>query len=142
MRKKRKPKDGIQISIGGNQTGQLAIGEHITQKETKTRTPVTADDVEELRRLLKELSSKIEAVAAPDKKAAALERVQELEHAIADQTPDLSTMEYVRNWFAKNMPALTGAVTSIVVHPIVGKLVEASGEMLVKEFQRRFASRL
>jgi hypothetical protein len=47
-------------------------------------------------------------------------------------------MEYVKNWFRKNVPALAGMVTSVVVHPIVGKLVEAGGDMLVKDFNKRF----
>ena len=32
----------------------------------------------------------------------------------------------------------TTAVTSVVVYPIVGKLVEAGGDALVGEFRRRF----
>jgi hypothetical protein len=47
-------------------------------------------------------------------------------------------MEYVKRWFVKNLPGLAGAVTSIVVHPIVGKLVEAAGDALAAEFRRRF----
>ena len=47
-------------------------------------------------------------------------------------------MEYVRNWFVKNLHGLAGVVTSVIVHPIVGKLVEASGDALVGEFCRRF----
>jgi hypothetical protein len=138
MSKKRKPRERIQISIMGDQKGQFAIGESIHQIETKTHHPVTSDDLKQVRRLLKELSSKIDAMVAPDKKDAALERVQELEQAITEKKPDLSTMEYVKNWFGKHIPALAGTVTSIIVHPIVGKLVEAGGDLLVKDFQRRF----
>ena len=89
---------------------------------------------------MKELRTKVEAEAEPEKKDAALERVAELEQAIVEEKPDLSTMEYVKKWFGKNLPGLAGAVTSVVVHPIVGKLVEAGGEALVSEFHRRFGS--
>jgi hypothetical protein len=47
-------------------------------------------------------------------------------------------MEYVKGWFAKHLPGLAGAVTGVIVHPIVGKLVEAAGETLAAEFKRRF----
>jgi len=52
--------------------------------------------------------------------------------------PDLTTMEYVKKWFVKNLPALAGSVTSLVVHPVVGKLVTAAGDAAVAEFNRRF----
>ena len=47
-------------------------------------------------------------------------------------------MEYVRDWFARHLPKLAGTVGALVVHPIVGKIVEASGEVIALEFKRRF----
>jgi hypothetical protein len=138
MNKKTKSKQGIQVTVGGDVSGQLAAGENISQVSTKTTGEVTKAELEEFRQLLATLRSKIEAEAQPDQKDAALERVEELEQAITEKKPDLSTMEYVRNWFVKNLPGLAGAVTSVVVHPIVGKLVEAGGDALVGEFRRRF----
>jgi len=41
--------------------------------------------------------------------------VDKLEQAITERKPDLSTMEYVRNWFGKHIPGLAGAVVSVVV---------------------------
>lgn len=137
MRKRSKTAEGIQVTVGGDVSGQLAAGENITQVSTKSGE-VTKAELEELRQLLATLRARIEAEAQPDKKDAALERVEELEQAITEKKPDLSTMEYVRNWFVKNLPGLAGGVTSVVVHPIVGKLVEAGGAALVGEFRRRF----
>jgi hypothetical protein len=138
MSQKPKPSQGIQVTVGGDVNGQLAAGENITQISTKTTPAVTQAQVEEFRQLLTALRAKIEVDVLPDKKEAALERVGELEHAITEKKPDLSTLEYVRNWFVKNLPGLAGTVTSVVVHPIVGKLVEAGGDALVGEFHRRF----
>jgi len=140
MSKKPKPSQGIQVTVGGKVSGQLAAGENITQVSAKTTAMVTKAELEQLQQLLATLRSKIEAEAQPDKKEAALERVEELEQAVIEKQPNLSTMEYVRNWFVKNLPGLAGVVTSVVVHPIVGKLVEASGDALVEEFRRRFGS--
>jgi len=128
----------IKVTVGGNVSGQLAAGHNIQQISTKTKSNVTKAEIEELRQLLAELRTQIEAKANPEKKEAALERVDELEQAIAEKKPDLTTMEYVKNWFAKHLPGLAGTVTSVVLHPIVGRLVEAGGDALVVEFRRRF----
>ena len=68
------------------------------------------------------------AEAPPEKKDAALEWVEELGEALTAGELDLTTMEYVKRWFVKNLPGLAEAVTSVVVHPIVGKLAEAAGD--------------
>jgi len=138
MGKDQNKDNNIRVTVGGNVSGQLAAGHNIQQISTKTKSNVTKDEIEELSQLLAELRTQIEAKAQPEKKEAALERVDELEQAIAEKKPDLTTMEYVKNWFAKHLPSLAGTVTSVVVHPIVGKLVEAGGDALVVEFRRRF----
>ena len=51
------------------------------------------------------------------------------------EEPDLTTAQYVGRWFARNLPRLAGAVTGVVIHPIVGKLVGAAGDALVAEFR-------
>ena len=137
MKKTPKSAHGIQVTVGGDVSGQVAAGENIVQMSTTPRE-VSEAEAEEFRQLLATLRSKIETEAQPEKKDAALERVGELEQAIAEKKPDLSTMEYVKNWLVKNLPGLAGTVTSVVVHPIVGKLVEAGGDALVEEFRRRF----
>lgn len=137
MNKKGKSKRGINVTITGDTSGQIAVGKNIKQRQ-QTGSPITAADIESFEELISELRTKVASEAPEDKKAAALERVQELEQAVTEEKPDLSTMEYVRKWFGKNVPALAGAVTSVVVHPIVGKLVEAGGDLLAQEFQRRF----
>ncbi len=52
--------------------------------------------------------------------------------------PDLTTMEYVKNWFEKHLPQMAGAIISVLVNPIVGKVVEAAGELAAGELKRRF----
>ena len=49
-------------------------------------------------------------------------------------------MEYMKNWFVKNLPESAGTVPSVVVHPIVDKRVEAGGDGLIEEVRRRFGS--
>jgi hypothetical protein len=132
--------DVIRATISGDISGQVAVGKGITQIQTigAARPEVTEADLAELRQILADLKAKVAAKAPPEKKDAALARVEELEEAVTAGEPDLPTMEYVKRWFAKNLPGLAGAVTSVVVHPIVGKLVEAAGDALATEFRRRF----
>jgi hypothetical protein len=129
------------IRVSGDVSGQLAIGDNITQKQTieTHQSQVSQVDMDALRQMLADLKVKVEAEAPDDKKDAALERVSELEEAITAEKPDLTTMEYVKGWFGKNLPKLAGAVSSVIINPLVGTLVEASGELIAEEFKRRFS---
>ena len=135
-----------QIAVGNEQTqvgdvsGQavVAVGTGITQTPGTVQQGVTEADLAELRRMLAELEAKVEAEAPSEQKQAAVEHVKELGQAITAGEPDLTTMEYVKRWFGKHVPGLAGAVTGVVIHPIVGKIVEAAGEALAAEFRRRF----
>jgi hypothetical protein len=126
----------------GNIPGQIAIGSNnqLTQQQIQAPSPVTAAEREELHRLFDQLRHQVQAETPPEKQAPALERVDELEAAIAEAKPDLTTMDYVKRWFAKHLPKLSGTVTGIVIHPIVGKLVEAAGDMAAAEFRSRFGA--
>ncbi|HEX2077217.1 MAG TPA: hypothetical protein VHG08_05895 [Longimicrobium sp.] len=135
--------DTISATISGPVSGQVAVGKMITQTQTIGAPPPEKPGEEEMAALRAAFEALREQVAAaaeiPEaQKEAARERVKELEEAVTAPEPDLSTMEYVRNWFAKNLPTLAGAVTSVVVNPIVGKLVAVAGDTLSAEFQRRF----
>lgn len=129
--------DHIHAEIGDN-ANQVAVGKNITQQQVEGTAEVSQADVEQVQELFSILKAQIEQQAPPEKKEAALERVEELQEEIVSQKPSLSTMEYVRNWFGKNLPGLLGAVTSVVVHPIVGKVVEAAGGLAAEELKRRF----
>lgn len=140
MSEQERSGDVIRATISGDISGQVAVGKGITQTQTigAAQPQVTETELAELRQALADLKAKVAAEAPSEKKDAALERVEELEEAITAQEPDLPTMEYVKRWFVKNLPGLAGAVTSVVVHPIVGKLMEAAGDALATEFRHRF----
>ena len=132
--------DHISATISGTVSGQVAVGKDIAQTQ-HIGAPAGLSEEERLalEQAFADLQNQIRAAAPPETAAAALERLGELEEAVGAPEPDLSTMEYVRGWFAKNLPSLAGAVTGIVVHPAVGKMVSAAGEVLAAEFKRRFA---
>ncbi len=138
----REAGDVINATISGPVSGQVAVGNGITQVNVMGRTgpQVTQADLDELRQALARVKAQLESEAAPEEKAAALERMDELEEAITAEKPDLTTMEYVKRWFARHLPELAGAVTGVIIHPIVGKIVEAAGDGLAAEFRRRFGA--
>lgn len=122
-------------------SGQVVVGNQNTLSQQigpSAEAIVTPAELEELRQQFQQLKQQIQAEASPDKQGAALERVEELEAAITAEKPDLTTIQYVKNWFGKHLPKLTGTLTGIVVNPIVGKLVEAAGEMAAVDFRERF----
>ncbi len=139
--------DSSQSSISANITagdisGQIVVGHQNTLNQrigSSSDTTVTPAELEELRQQFQQLRQQIQAAGAADKQASALERVEELEAAITAEKPDLTTIQYVKNWFGKHLPKLAGAVTGVIIHPIVGKLVEAAGDMAATDFRDRFS---
>lgn len=128
--------DTISANISGNISGgQVAVGKDIAQNQTVGTAAITNEELAELRTAFSELATEVEAQAPPERRAAAIERVAELEEAVLADEPDVTTIQYVGRWFRANLPQLAGAVVSIVVNPIVGKLVGAAGDALVAEFR-------
>ncbi len=95
-------------------------------------------NVASLAKLFATLKQEVAAQAPPGMKTKALQKIESLEEAVTEDEPDLGMMESALNWFKKNLPQLAGAVASVIVHPIVGKVVEAAGELVAAEFKRRF----
>ncbi len=131
--------DIIQATIGDN-ASQVAVGKNIHQQQNSSSTKVTQADLQQLRALFDDFKQQIEQQAPLDKKAAALERVEELHQEITSQKPELSTFDYVKNWFGKNLPGLLGGVTSLIINPLVGKVVEAASGVAADAIRRRFGS--
>jgi len=140
MSDEKKPGDSISATIGNvSDRSQVAVGHHIEQSQVHGAPPLmTEAEMVQLRQMFEELKTKIAQEAPPAEKDKALERVDELQEAVTAKEPDLTTMEYVRNWFVKNLPSVAGSVVSLIVHPLVGKLVEVGGEAIATTFRKRF----
>jgi hypothetical protein len=131
--------DIIQATIGAN-ASQVAVGKNIRQQQNSTSAEVTQADLQQLQALFAGLKQQIEQQAPADKKAAALERVDELQQEITSKKPELSTFDYVKSWFGKNIPTLLGSVTSLIVNPLVGKVVETASGLAADAIKKRFGS--
>ena len=135
------PGQDFDVSIGGSVSGQVAIGHDINQRYVSIQSAVptvTEADLAELRRAVEAVRAQIIAEVPSGKQAAALERIDELQEAVVAGKPDLTTLQYIRGWFGRNLPKLAGSVTGLIIHPVVGKIVEAAGDMAASQFRALF----
>jgi hypothetical protein len=135
---------GHHVTVHGSASGgQIIAGDQNTQLSYGSAAQPPPDaDLSELRRavdsLVAQLKADVAAEAPEDKRDGALERVDELRAAVVAEKPDMTTMAYVRQWFGRNLPKLLGAVTSLILHPVVGRVVEAAGELAAEQFRDLF----
>lgn len=139
MTKRQKSQSQVSWNSGNITGSQIVVGDSnvVIHNEAPAISRV------ELKRLRTEfisLKQQIETTVPAEKREEALKKADELQMAVLDKKPNPSKMASIRNWFVKNAPGIAGAVTSVVVHPIVGKLVEAAGDAVAGEFRRRFGS--
>jgi hypothetical protein len=121
--------DHYQVSVGGAVGGNVVVGR---DNQIVTTPGVSAADLAAFAAAVAELKAR---VAATPEAAAQLDAL----HAAATApTPDLDAMQRVRSWFMMHLPTLAGAVTGLVVHPVVGALVKSAGDAVAAEFHRRF----
>ncbi|HUX75812.1 MAG TPA: hypothetical protein VMY40_04135 [Anaerolineae bacterium] len=100
---------------------------------------ITAADLDALSCLFTDLRERVATEAPPDLANAAQAQLDALEHAATAEKPDVSAMQRVRDWFIKHLPSVAGSVTSLLVNPILGKVVEAAGDLAAAELRQRFA---
>jgi len=99
---------------------------------------VTAEETEALRRLFADLRAQVAAEAPPELAQEAQAQVDALEQEATAEKPDVDKMQRVRDWFLRHLPRVAGTVTSLLVNPILGKVVEAAGDLAAEELRRRF----
>lgn len=129
--------DQISANISGDVSGQIAVGKNISQvHQSGPLQPleVTPTELEELKGVFKVLKAQISTSTAPERRASALERVDELEEAVTADKPDLTTVEYVKQWFVKHLPALSGAVTGMIFTLLLASWWRHQVTWLLKSF--------
>lgn len=141
MGEKEQRGDRISGTIRGDVSGQVAIGKGIRQVQSRGAPAgeVSEEERAQVRALFEQLKQKVAAEAPAAEKEPALRRVEEVEETLTSKEPDPTTIELVKRWFVKHVPQLAGAVVSLVVHPLVGKLAEAAASGLSEEIRRRVA---
>ncbi|HUO69785.1 MAG TPA: hypothetical protein VMU39_03330 [Solirubrobacteraceae bacterium] len=135
MTKDQSAGDRISAVVTGPVQGAVAIGKDISQRQDVGSMQLTITEAEraELSALFNDLRREVSAAVPESERGPALERVDELEQAIVADKPDLTTVQYVKQWFARKLPAAAGLITSVLVHPLVGRLVERAGDKLADQ---------
>ncbi len=117
---------------------QVVVGENIQATQTTT-TP--EQDLAEIQRLIAELKTQLARLElSADQKIIGGEFVNQLEGELVkkDGKPDQSVIKASGNWLMQHIPALAGALTSLFINPIVGKVVEAAGSIAADWVKEQF----
>jgi hypothetical protein len=124
--------DRINAVVTGPVQGAVAVGKAISQRQDVGSMEVALSDAEraQLSTLFANLRHEVSAAVPDSDRRAAVDRLDELEHAVVANHPDLTTIEYVKQWFARKLPAAAGLVASLLIHPLVGRIVERAGDKL------------
>ena len=130
--------DHYQVSVGGSVGGHVVVGRD--NRVVGSTGGVTTEQLADFKAAVDALKEQVvvDASAPPLARAEAVAQIDALHTAATAATPDVPTMEKVRNWFGQHLPAFVGAVTGLLVHPVVGALVKGAGDAVVEEFKRRF----
>jgi len=120
------------ISIGSISHSQVAIGDYATLSQ---RVGLSAEEVERLRGVFQGLRTTVESSAPPEQRDEALAQAAELERAVVAEEVDPGRVRRVLRWFRDNLPAVAGAVTTVLVNPLVGQVVASAGEAVAGQFR-------
>ena len=133
--------DHYQISVGGSVGGNVVVGRQNQINASPVTNGVSAADLAAFRSAVDAVKAQaVAATPSADQAAEASAQLDQLHDAATAAKPDLNTFERVRNWFGEHLPTMAGAVTGLLVHPVVGALVKSAGDALAGEFHRRFGA--
>jgi hypothetical protein len=120
------------IHIGDVSHSQVVIGDYNTVTQKLGLSP---EEAAKLRGVFEEFRSSVEEEAPPERRGEAVAQAEELERAVVNERPDAGRVRRVLRWFRDNAPQLAGTVVSVVINPLVGKVVEGAGEAIADQFK-------
>jgi hypothetical protein len=120
------------ISIGSVSESQIVTGDYNTVSQKVGLSP---DEVEDLRAAFQGLRATVQSQAPAEKRSEALAQAAEIEGAVVAEAPDPGRVRTALRWFRDNLPELAGAVTTVLVNPLVGKVVTSAGEAVAGQFR-------
>lgn len=117
-----------QVNFPGQFMGsQVAVGEKNKLEQQVAMTAggrLTPDEMSQLTAELAGLRESVIANTPPDRQQAAMTELRELENAVvAEDPPEPGQLKRTYTWFLNNAPDLAGGVASLLLGPLVGKLV-------------------
>ena len=120
------------IRFGDVTQSQFVTGDYNTVAQQVGLSP---QDVEALRAAFADMRAQVAAGAPPELREQAAEQALEVERAVVSDEPDPGRARRALRWFREHLPQLAGTVASVLVNPIVGKVVETAGDAVAKEFR-------
>jgi hypothetical protein len=120
------------ISIGSVSQSQIVTGDYATVSQ---RVGLSPEEVERLAAAFAGMRATVESEAPPEKRDEALAQAAALERAVVAEEPDPGRVRRALRWFRDNLPELAGAVTSVMVNPLVGQVVANAGEAVAAQFR-------
>jgi hypothetical protein len=74
--------------------------------------------------------------APSERRANALEPLDEITDALTAEEPEVGTVRYVVAWFRRTLPALAEAVQNTVLNPLVSRIVGVACDVAASDFER------
>ncbi len=121
--------EGAQVNVAGAGSQMITV------------TGLTAAELAQVESLVSGLKNAVEGQALSDDEKAEAKMMAgrlEKELTVKDRKPDGSKLRAAAQWLLDYGGKIAGAVTSIFVSPIVGKVVEAAGELAASWFKEKF----
>jgi hypothetical protein len=106
--------------------------------EGQRQVGISGADRVEVHALMATLKAKVQAEAPPEQRDEAVGLIDELEDAIVAEAPKVRRMAFIRDWFSAHVPRLAGAVSELILSPLVKKIVGAAGDLAAAEFRNTF----
>ena len=123
------PSEKYNVRIGSVSHSQVSIGDY------NRLVALTPDESAELRDLFGEFRTSVAESVAPDRRDEALAQADELERAVVSAAPDAGRARRALRWFRDNLPHVAATAVSVLVDPLVGKLVDAAGTAVADPFR-------
>src|SRR5690242_8748750 len=120
------------VTFGDVERSQVVVGDNANLTQS---VGLSVDEARQLRELFADFRATVAQDAPAGVRDEAIAQADELEHAVADGEPDPGRVRRVLHWFRDYAPGLVGLAATVVIHPIVGKAVEAAGEMVAAQFR-------
>jgi len=121
------------IQFGSVTGSQIVVGDYNTVSQ---RIGLSPEETAQLRALFSDLRTTVGDVAPKELRGEAIAQANELEGTLVSEHPDPGSVRRVLGWFRQHAPELAGAVLSVLVNPLVGKVIEGAGSAIAEKLHQ------
>lgn len=121
------------IKFGSVSNSQVSVGDYNTLTQ---RVGFSPEETAQLQQVFEDFKATVSEQAPPEAREEAKSQASALERAIVTDKPDPGAVRKALNWFRDHAPELAGTAMSVVVNPLVGKLVQGAGQAIADHFKQ------